>query len=96
MKQVTVLCSSDLSEAVNDAFVRAGFEGFVNIPRAVGHKPGAAGEYGRYPHWEAEVFVGPATDEATDRLVASLKEFANRCDVEPCLRILIAPLDAVY
>ncbi len=96
MKQVTVMCSTDLAGTVRDALVGAGIEGFLHVPGAVGVKPGAAAEHGRYPRFEAELFVAPAEDGAAERAVAALRSFAGRCEVEPCLRILVSSLEAVY
>ena len=96
MKQLTVLCSSDLSEAVREALITSGAEGFLQIPGAVGNKPGAAAEHGRYPRWEAEVFLAPAPEEVVEKAIARLKHLSDDCEVEPCLRILVSTLDAVY
>ena len=96
MKQLTILCSSDLSDAVRDALVAAGAEGFLQIPGAVGNKPGAAAEHGRYPRWKAELFLAPAPEEVVEKAVARLKHLINQCEVEPCLRVLVSTLDAVY
>lgn len=96
MKQLTILCSSDLSDAVRDALVAAGAEGFLQIPGAVGNKPGAAAEHGRYPRWEAEMFLAPAPEEVVKKVVAQLKHLGENCEVEPCLRILVSTLEAVY
>ncbi len=95
MKQVTVLCSSDLAETVQDALVGAGIEGFLRIPGAVGVRPGAAAEHGRWPRFEAEMFVAPVPDAAAEAIVAELGSFAGRCEIEPCLRILVSSLEAV-
>ena len=96
MKQLTILCSSDLSDAVRDALVAAGAEGFLQIPGAVGNKPAAAAEHGRYPRWKAEMFLAPAPEEVVARAVARLKRYIDKCEVEPCLRIMVSTLDAVY
>ena len=96
MKQLTILCSADLSEQVQEALVRAGAEGFLHVPNAVGTKPGAAAEHGRWPHWQAEMFLAPVDEAVLERAVAALREHAARCAVEPCLRILVTPLEAVY
>jgi hypothetical protein len=96
MKQITILYSSDLAETVGDALVRAGVEGYLRIPGAVGVKPGAAAEHGRYPRWEAEMLVAPVADAVAEEIVAGLRSFAGRCEVEPCLRILVSSLEAVY
>ena len=96
MKQVTILCSSDLAAGVQEALVAAGVEGFLRVPGAVGVMPGAAAEHGRWPRFEAELFVAPVPDETAPRLVESLRTVAGRCEVEPCLRILVSSLEAVY
>ncbi len=96
MKQLTILCSSDLSGAVQDALVRAGVEGFLRLPGGVGVMPGAATTHGQWPRWEAEMFVAPVTEEAASRAVEALRAHAGRCEVEPCLRILVSNLEAVY
>jgi hypothetical protein len=96
VKQLTILCSSDLSDTVRGTLVEAGAEGFLEIPNAVGNKPGAASEFGRYPRWEAEMFLAPVTTEVAERVVKRLRDHAGTCEVEPCLRILVSPVEAVY
>lgn len=96
MKQLTIFCSADLSDTVRDALVRAGVPGFLKVPHAVGSKPSATWEHGRYPTWEAEMFVAAAEPANVERVVDALKQFAGKCEFEPCLRILIAPVEAVY
>jgi hypothetical protein len=96
MKQLTILCSSDLSAVVQDALVSAGVEGFLLVPDAVGVKPSAAVEHGRWPRWQSAMFVSPADDDAAAAVVQALRRYAGRCEDEPCLRILVSSLDAVY
>lgn len=96
MKQITILCSSDLAPQVQEALVRGGVEGFLHVPNAVGVKPGAAAPRGQWPRWDAEMFVAPVPDEAVPKIVQPLEALASQCEVAPCLRILVAPLEAVY
>ena len=96
MKQLTILCSADLSATVQEALVRAGAEGFLNVPNASGVKPGAAAPHGRVPRWPAEMFLAPVRDEVADKVVAALKSYAGECEVEPCLCIMVSSLEAVY
>ena len=93
MKQLTVLCSSDLSETVAHALVRAGVEGWLHVPEASAVRPGAAAEHGRYPRWPAEMFVVPAEDAQARAVVEALREHTDNCDTEPCLRILVVPME---
>jgi hypothetical protein len=96
MKQLTVLCSSDLIPRVRDALVGAGVEGFLFVPDAVGCKPGAAAPDGRPPQWASALFVVPVDETRAASVIAALERWAGQCDVEPCLRILVSALEAVY
>jgi hypothetical protein len=96
LKQLTVLCSSDISDIVQTALVRAGVEGFLNVPRATGVKPGAAAPHGRTAQWAADLFVAPVPDDLVPRVVQALETYRGSCEEEPCLRILVAPLEAAY
>jgi hypothetical protein len=96
VKQLTILCSSDLSETVRDVLVRADVSGFLKVPHAVGSKPGATWSHGRYPTWDAEMFLAATEGEKVDKVVEALEQYSGCCDVAPCLRILVSTLDAVY
>ena len=95
MKQLTILCSSDLSGVVHEALVKAGVEGFLNLPGGTGVKPGAAAPHGRDPRWPAEMFIAPVADPVVPKVMAALGAYAGKCDMEPCLRILVSPLEEV-
>jgi hypothetical protein len=96
MKQLTILCSADLSATVREALVKAGAEGFLIVPNSWGVKPGAAAPHGRVPRYPAEMFVVPAPDEVVRKAVAALESYAGKCKEEPCLRILVSTLEAVH
>ena len=96
MKQLTIFCSSDLSDTVRDVLVRSGVTGFLKVPHAVGSKPGATWQHGRYPTWDAEMYIAAAETEAVDKAVEGLEQHVGKCDVEPCLRIMVSALEAVY
>jgi hypothetical protein len=96
MKQLTIICSSDLSGLVQETLIQAGAEGFLNIAGATGVMPGAAAPHGRPPRWRADLFIIPAEDDIVARVVGALREHAGRCATEPCLKILVAPLEEVH
>ena len=96
MTQLTLFFSADLLETVRQVLIRAGIDGFLRVPNARGSKPQAAWEHGRTPEWRAEMIIAVAEPDVTERIVTELKDYANRCEVEPCLRILVSSLDAVY
>jgi len=96
VKQLTIFCSSDLSDTVRDALVQAGIEGFIKVPHAVGSKPDASWEHGRYPTWDAEIFMSPVPADKVGPVVERLRDYCGKCEVEPCLHILVSSLEAVY
>lgn len=96
MKQLTILCSSDEAEHVRDVLIEAGVDGFMELPHSVCTMPGAAAEHGRFPRFEAEIILVPADDDAAKRIVDELRRYIEGCEVEPCLRVLVAPLEASY
>ena len=52
--------------------------------------------HGRTPEWRAEMIIASAPSDVTRKVVDELKGYADKCDVEPCLRILVSSLDEVY
>ncbi len=62
----------------------------------MGSKPGATWQHGRYPTWDAEMFVAAVEPAIVQQVVSALEDYAGKCEVEPCLRILVGSLDAVY
>ena len=96
MKQLTILCSSDLAGVVQEALIRSGAEGFLNLSGASGVMPGAAAPHGRPPRFEADMFLAPVSPDQAERVVRDLESYAGRCAVAPCLKILVSTLEAVY
>ncbi len=93
MKQVTVLCSSDLSDVVARALIGIGVEGWLHVPDATAVRPKAAAEHGRIPRYPAEMFVVPAEDAQARAVVEALREYTDNCETEPCLRVLVVPME---
>lgn len=97
MKQLTIFCSSDLADRVVAALDRAGVEGFASLEKATGNKFADAGRFPRTITWEAHVFIVPgATDGQIGQVVGELECLANECEIKPCLRISVVPLEALY
>ncbi len=89
MKLLTIMCSADLSGTVERALERAGVEGFVTVPDAVGVKFAATPPHFAPPRWPASLYIAPAPAEVASAVVASLEAYAGQCDSEPCLRIVV-------
>jgi len=97
VKQLSIYCSLDLEERVVAALDRAGAEGFVRIPRATGNKFAGPGEVPRTLTWEAAVFLVPgAAEPVVEAVVRELESYAGGCDIRPCLRMVVSPVERVY
>ncbi len=94
MRQMTVFCSRDLEPRVVSAFDRAGVEGYLRLSGATGQKFMPPGQVPRTMTWEALALVVPAAnDGAVESVVAELRIYAGSCEIQPCLRIVVAPID---
>jgi hypothetical protein len=97
MKQLTVYCSLDIEDAVVTIFDRIGVDGFMRIGNATGSRLLPEGQVPRTMTWEVSVFVIPvASDEIVDSVTNCLEEYAGKCDVEPCLRYVVTPVEEAY
>lgn len=97
MRQVTVFCSRDLEPRVVDALDQAGVEGYLRVGAATGSRFLEKGRVPRAITWEAAMFVVPAAAEAcVDEIVGRLEAYAGSCEIEPCLRIVVGPVERVH
>jgi hypothetical protein len=47
--------------------------------------------------WEATMFVVPAvTEEQLSVAVRELRAYATDCEIEPCMRVVVSPIDDVF
>jgi hypothetical protein len=94
MRELKIFCSRDLEDRVVEALDGAGVEGFLHVGEATGHQFAARGELPRTISWEASLFVVPALDEDKVRAVQDeLAAYAGRCEVEPCLRMVVGSVE---
>jgi hypothetical protein len=97
VKQLTIFCNRDEEERVVTALDHAGIASYLRIGEATGNRFLDPGQIPRAMTWEATMFVVPAVSE--DRMSAAVKELrahARDCEIEPCLRIVVSPVDDVY
>ena len=97
MKQLTVFCNRDEEERVVKALDRAGIPRYLRVGDATGHQFLDPGQIPRDMTWEATMLVVPAVSEERMRsAVEELRAYAGKCEIEPCLRIVVSPVDEVY
>ena len=97
MRQLSVYVSADLETPVVQSFDRAGIEGYLRIGGATGTRFAEAGRLPRTVTWEATLFLVPvAAETQVRRVVEDLERLAGECDVEPCLRIVVADITEVH
>lgn len=97
MRQLSVYVSQDLEARVVHAFDHAGVDGYLRVGGATGVRFTGPGQLPRTVTWEASLFLVPSADDGqVRRIVEELREFAGTCDVEPCLRIVVADIAEVH
>ena len=97
MKQLTIFCSADLEHRVLNALERAGVQGFLRLPGGSGCRFKERGEVPRTLSWEALMFTVPdAEAEQVSQVADELEGYAGACEIQPCLRMVISPVERVY
>lgn len=96
MKQLTIFCSADLDDRVVTTLDRSGIDGFLCVDHASGSKFNAPGRVPRTMSWDARLFIVPGAEDAqVAQVVDELEGYANACDIQPCLRIVVSTVDRV-
>lgn len=97
MKQLTIYASPDLESRIVSAIQDADVVGFLRLADASGNAFTPEADLPRTMTWDAVVFVVPgAEDERVRGIVDSLRAYSSACDTQPCLRIVVSPVDEVY
>jgi hypothetical protein len=97
MKQLTIYCSHDLEEKVVTVLDGAGIEGYVRLGHATANRFQEAGAVPRALTWEVTLFLVPgAPDEGVETVLRELSGYANACEISPCLRIVVSPVESVH
>jgi hypothetical protein len=95
MKLLTILCSSDLTSLVEQTLEGAGIEGFMMVPDAVGVRLSAAPPHALPPRWSGSLYVVPVPDGAVAPVLAALESYTGKCEVTPCLRIIVSSVEVM-
>ncbi len=96
MKQLTIYCSQELLHTVNQVFHKYEVEGFVHIPGIFGNKLKPKDSREQDLTWQAEAFVVFDEGNKLEGIMRDLQDFANKCDVKPCLRMVLLPIEKFF
>jgi len=96
MKQLTLYCSEELNDRVSQILHHYDLDGYIHNPGlfATTFKP--KGSYVKDMAWEAHVYILFLSDEQLQGLLEELKQYINACDIEPCIRIVVTPVELIY
>jgi hypothetical protein len=100
MKQLTILCSDTIADKVSQVLDKnIEKDGYVRLSNGYGVKckvPVEGAYSGRCLPWEAEVFIMALPESNVSSIVSELRKYAENCEVSPCLRMMVSPLEEVY
>jgi hypothetical protein len=96
MKQLTIYCSMELNNKVNQVLHKYEVEGFIHMPGIYGNKLKQKGSYEKDLTWEASAFVVFPEDQKVRHIIQDLQDFADKCEIKPCLRMVVVPVEQMY
>lgn len=99
MKQLIIMCSESIAGQVTqvlDTVIH--MEGYVRLRGyGVKCKVPVSGTYeGKSIPWSAEVFIMALPEDTIKIITDELKQYANRCDTAPCLRMIVTPIEEMF
>jgi len=95
MKQVIIICNSEVTGTVEKTLSGAGIRGFAHL-EGTGTNVVEKGPYSQDLTWPADVFIVPTEDALARKIVDELKGFAGQCREEPCLKVIVTGIEEFY
>jgi hypothetical protein len=95
MKQLTIICSSEIARKVERVLSASGIRGFFHT-QGTGTHVEKKGPYNQNLTWPADIFIVPAEEERLRPVIAKLTEYAGKCEIEPCLRMILVPVEEFH
>lgn len=96
MKQLTIYCSTELNESVVQIFRDHEIENYVHVPELYGNALKKRGSYERDQVWKANSFVLFLEESVVDKIISDLKGYIDKCEIQPCLRLVVTPIEQIY
>jgi hypothetical protein len=93
MKQVTIYCGEELNEPVTHLLHKHQVGSFVHVPELYGNTMKEHGSFRKDLAWQACAYILFIDDVKVKNLMADLQHLAENCEVQPCLRVTVVPIE---
>ena len=90
-----IFCSSEISGMVVSILTNAGVKGFMHL-QGTGTNVIQKTAFSHDLTWPADVFIVPAEETALRGVVDKLKSYAGKCEIDPCLKLILSTIDEMY
>lgn len=96
MKLLTVIISSDLQDEVGRIISDMNVDCYVRVGESYGISHRCKGSLGDNMPWEAAVLLVAGEEAQLTELAGKIKAAVQEMDYEPCLRMMLSPVDRVW
>lgn len=95
IKQLTIICSSEIADRVTSALSKEKIQGFAHL-NGTGTNVVKKGPYTHDLTWPADLYIVPGEEAPLRRIVDELKRYAGDCEVQPCLKLILSDVEEMY
>lgn len=95
IKQLKIICSNELGEMVRKVLSKAGVQGYFRLD-GEGTNVKEKSAYSHDLTWPACMYVVPAEEEKLRVIIDELKSYAGKCKEEPCLKLILSPVEEMH
>lgn len=95
IKQLTIICSTEISDMVGKVLSRSGIRGFARF-EGTGTNVLEKSAYSHDLTWQSCVYLIPAEEEQLRGIIDKLKKYAGKCEIDPCLKMILSPVEEFY
>ena len=94
-KQLTIICNNQIAKTVEQTLSRAGIQGFAHM-QGTGTNVFTKSAFSQDLTWPADIFIVPTEEDLVKDIVDRLKQYAGQCREEPCLKLIVSPVEEFY
>ncbi|HOO56650.1 MAG TPA: hypothetical protein PLN69_07490 [bacterium] len=95
VKMLMIICSSEISDKVTRVLSKSDIEGYARF-EGTGTNIEEKSAYSRDVTWPGCTFIIPAEESQLRPIIHELKGYAGKCEIEPCLKLILSPVDEFY